>query len=87
METTRVEWIYQNLEAHFTHIQQNMQDLHSRLDGKLAELNFVTKYLETILNHISQGILFIDQHSIVTTYNSAAQEILGIPRVICYYIL
>lgn len=78
LETARVEWIYQNLEAHFTHIQQNMKDLHIRIGGKLAELNFVTKYLETILNHISQGIIFIDIHGIVTTYNAAAQKILAI---------
>lgn len=80
LESARVEWIYQNLEARFTKIQDNVQQSHIKLAGKLAELEFVSRYLETILDQISQGILFIDLNGLVSTYNAAAQQILGIPE-------
>ncbi len=80
LESERLEWIYQNLEARFSAIQENLKESHLRMSAKLAELNFTTVYLKTILDHISQGIIFINTHGIVTTYNRAAQEILGIPE-------
>lgn len=80
LETDRLEWVYQNLETRFKTIQENVRESHIRLAGKLAELGFVTRYLETILNHISQGIVFIDLNGIVTTYNAAAQSIFAIPE-------
>lgn len=78
LETSRLEWIYHNLEARFKGIQASVQESNIRLAAKLTELDFITRYLETILNHISQGIVFIDLNGIVTTYNVAAQDILAI---------
>lgn len=78
LESSRLEWVYQNLEARFRKIQENVQESHIRLAGKLTELDFVSRYLETILDHISQGIVFIDLNGSVTTYNASAQQILGI---------
>jgi len=78
LESSRLEWIYKNLEIRFSAIQDNIKESHTRMTAKLAELNFVTIYLKTILDHISQGIIFIDNQGIVTTYNAAAQKILGI---------
>ncbi len=80
LETEHLEMTYQNLERRFQSIQLTLQESHTRLAGKLAELDFISRYLETILNHISQGILFIDLNGIVTTYNVAAQQILQIPE-------
>lgn len=41
-------------------------------------------YLESILENVAQGILFIDLNGIVTTYNQAAEKILGVasPKVL-----
>lgn len=80
LETERLEMTYRNLQARFNAVQVTLQESHTRLAGKLAELDFLSRYLETILNHISQGILFIDLNGIVTTYNAAAQQILQIPE-------
>jgi len=80
LETERLEMTYQNLQGRFQGVQQTLQESHTRLAGKLAELDFVSRYLETILNHISQGILFIDLNGIVTTYNASAHQILEIPE-------
>ncbi|MFI0434474.1 MAG: sensor histidine kinase [Parachlamydiaceae bacterium] len=80
LETERLEMTYRSLEERFERVQQMLQESHTRLAGKLAELDFVSGYLEAILQHISQGILFIDLHGIVTTYNASAQKILDIPE-------
>ena len=80
LETERLEMTYRNLQERFQVVQSMLQESHTRLGGKLAELDFVSRYLETILHHISQGILFIDLQGIVTTYNAAAQQILKLPE-------
>jgi nitrogen fixation/metabolism regulation signal transduction histidine kinase len=80
LETQRLDMTYHSLEDKFHAVQQTLQESHTRISGKLAELDFISKYLESILEHISQGILFIDLHSIVTTYNASAQKILDIPE-------
>ncbi len=49
LESERVEWIYQNLEARFKKIRETVQESHVRLAGKLTELEFISLYLETIL--------------------------------------
>lgn len=55
-------------------------DIHAQLRQKVEELNSLTDYLDTILNHISQGIVFIDLEGIVITYNKAAEEALGVEQ-------
>jgi len=80
LETERLEMTYASLRERFKGVEVSLQELHTRLAGKLAELDFVSRYLETILHHISQGILFIDLNGRVTTYNAAAQHILQIPE-------
>lgn len=80
LETERLEMTYRDLQERFKAVHTTLQESHTRLAGKLSELDFVSRYLETILHHISQGILFIDLNGIVTTYNAAAQQILQIPE-------
>jgi PAS domain S-box-containing protein len=79
LETSRLEEMYQSLQEEFKAIQQELQQTHTKLYGKLAELEFVTRYLDAILQHMSQGLLFVDLSGNVTTYNQAAEDILGIP--------
>jgi signal transduction histidine kinase len=80
LETERLEMTYQSLQERFKSVQSTLQESHTRLAGKLSELDFVSRYLDAILNHISQGIIFIDLNGIVTTYNAAAQQILQVPE-------
>lgn len=78
LETEHLELTYRSLEIQFNSLQNSLQDTQTRLYGKLGELDFTSAYLDAILSHISQGILFIDLNGIVTTYNKTAEEILGI---------
>lgn len=59
-----------------------------RLEQKVRELDATTCYLHTILEHIGQGMLFINASGTVIGYNHAAQEILKQPAVdvlFCHY--
>lgn len=76
LETERLEHVYQQLDQRFQSLKTELQETCTTLYGKLFELNFMTHYLDTILNHMSQGILFIDSNGIITTCNQMAEKIL-----------
>lgn len=78
LESERVESVFTSLQEQFKSIQTDLQETHTKLYGKLVELDFVSHYLDAILNHISQGILFIDMQGMITTCNPSANTILGI---------
>lgn len=80
LETERLESVYQALQKQCTSLQNDLKKTNTRLYSKLAELDFLTSYLDTILNHMSQGILFIDLNGTVTTCNQPAEHILQITR-------
>lgn len=80
VETAQLESSYQILQERFNTLQADLHKTHTQLYSKLAEFDFVTTYLDAILHHISQGILFIDLSGMITTYNSAAEEALGIKQ-------
>lgn len=82
-ETVRLEAAYTKLKKEFEEVNQELQETNAQLQNKVIELDLLTYYLNSILTNISQGILFIDQHGMVTTYNRAAEKILGIrgPKV------
>lgn len=75
LETEHLELTYQALKDQFKSLQLNIQEAYPKLAGKVAELQFMTNYLEAILSHISQGILFVDLNGMITTFNLAAEKI------------
>lgn len=42
-------------------------------------LKVTSGYLSVILEHISEGVLFLTPAGVITTYNHAAQKIMGLP--------
>lgn len=78
-ETARLETSYYTLNKQFKHLNSELQETNQKLQNKVAELDIITAYLKSILDHIVQGIIFIDLSGTVTTYNKAAETILGIP--------
>jgi len=50
-----------------------MQDLQE----KTKQLDRVTHYLDSILKNITEGLIFVSHIGIITTYNVAAEKILG----------
>lgn len=78
-QTVRLESAYISLQEQFKQLNDELRDTHRQLQTKAAEFDIMTGYLKSILGNIVQGILFIDLNGIVTTYNKAAETILGVP--------
>lgn len=78
LETARLETAYTELKRQFQELNLELEETNSQLKSKVAELDLITYYLNSILANISQGILFIDLEGNVTTYNRTAEKILGL---------
>lgn len=78
-QTVRLEKAYDSLNEQFQSLNLELQEANHKLHGKVAELDIITDYLRSILDNIAQGILFVDLKGTITTYNRAAEAILGIP--------
>lgn len=77
----------QNLSFKYSKIMDNIKleegpsspkAAHKHLQTKLVEFDAATYYLNSILSNMSQGLLFIEFSGGVTTYNPAAEKILGV---------
>ncbi len=76
-ETKRLEIAHAQLTKDFQVVNVELEQANRRLGQKLLELDTSTSYLKNILINMSQGLLFINKSSIVTTYNKSAEAILG----------
>lgn len=76
-ETERLDRSYGKLREQFRAVNKKLEDTNERLRHKVHELHALTKYLDSLLGQMSQGLLFIDLHGDITTCNQAAAHILG----------
>lgn len=79
-ETERLDKAYQQLQEKFLTVSTQLEETDKRLQKKALELDLVTHYLQNIVTHIQDGILFVGQNGQVTTYNHAAERILGVKQ-------
>lgn len=79
LEAEKLEKAYSELKQQFRAANSALEESNHTLKVKLIQLDALTYYLNSILSNMSQGILFIDFNGGVTTYNSAAEKILGLP--------
>lgn len=70
-EAERLDTAYLNLKSQFGTVNR-------KLSTKIQELHVLTEYLDNILKHMSQGLLFIDLEGNVTSYNKEAEKSLGV---------
>lgn len=73
-ETRRLESSYSSLKNQYATINQKLQE-------KIQELHATSQYLNSILLHMQQGLLFIDAHGTICTYNPVAASLLLIPEI------
>ncbi len=76
-EAEKLQIAYAELKEQYQNINKELETSNRALQNKLVEFDAVTSYLSSILSNISQGILFIDFSGGITTYNPAAEKILG----------
>lgn len=78
-QAERLETAYEELKKQIDLTNQALEKSNAQLKAKLVELDALTYYHNSILNNISQGLLFIALSGGITTYNPAAEAILKIP--------
>jgi len=66
------------LKSAYSKLQERFQTVNQELGLKIGELSRLTHYLNNILRHISDALLFIDLEGTVTILNEAAQKLLKI---------
>lgn len=76
-ETARLEQDFVQLKDHFKGVNEELESANERLQQKVRELDVTTNYTKNILANMSQGLLFINLAGTVTTFNHAAETILG----------
>lgn len=62
----------------FNSMARQLEDANKATEGNRARLEAARGYLETILAHLSSGVLVINSHGELRTFNLAAIDILGI---------
>lgn len=77
-ETSRLENAYAAMKEQFMAVNIELEESNKLLKDKVLDLDAVSHYLNSILSNLSQGIIFIDLNGMITTYNQAAQTILGV---------
>lgn len=79
-ETKRLEKAYRSLKKRLDTVNVELEESNKKLNQKVQELDTVTNYLDSILAHMKQGIVFIGISGKVTTFNKAAEKMLGLKR-------
>lgn len=79
-ETTRLELAYVSLQEQFETVNKQLQGMNNKLKEKVLELDITNDYLENILSNMAQGLLFINSNGKMTTYNAAAEALLGLDK-------
>lgn len=79
-ETVRLEKAYNELKGRLENVNLELEESNKKLNQKLVELDAVSTYLESILGHMTQGIIFVGIAGFVTTFNGAAEKILGMNK-------
>ncbi len=69
---------YAKLERRFKALTTQMEKDYSVLESEIEDLERVNHYLNNIVRHMNQGILFIGISGIITTCNKAAEKLLKI---------
>ena len=77
-ETKELLAAHQELKERYETVNRELTETNELLNHKVAELDFVSFYLQSIIDSINQGIIFIDGNGIVTTFNSTAATLLGV---------
>ncbi len=63
----------------FNQMISDLKESHHNIAQKTSELEARKKYIETILNNITTGVITLDAEGIITTINPSAREMLALP--------
>ncbi len=75
---TSLNTAYQRLEARMGDLNHQLEEKDRQLYSRLRELDRVTRYLNSLVESLSAGVIAIDMEGKVTIFNRAAAEMIGI---------
>ncbi|MGB2763394.1 MAG: ATP-binding protein [Candidatus Aminicenantaceae bacterium] len=64
----------------FNQMISDLKESHHNIKQKTSELEARKKYIETILNNITTGVITLDAQGNITIINPSAREMLALPR-------
>jgi len=73
--TNKFQEGYSKLEEKVAHLTQELEDKNIVLQKNIYALNNTQKYLNSVLENISDGVMALDLKGTITTFNKAAQMI------------
>ena len=65
------------LEEAYKGLEERTQTLDKELQRKNRELALTTDYLNSIMDSMSDGVIVVDENGCITTFNHAANQVLG----------
>ncbi len=69
---------FNQMTAELNESRHSIQQAHENLKNTNVELEQRRKYIETILENIGAGVVSVDKRGHITTFNKAAEKILGL---------
>lgn len=66
---------YQKLEEKVAHLTNELEEKNDVLQKNIVVLNNTQKYINSVLENISDGVMALDLNGTITTFNKAAQTI------------
>ena len=69
---------YRRLEVRLDQLTEQLEEKDRQLYSRLRELDRVTRYLNSLLESISSGVIAVDMDGLITIFNRNAAEMTGI---------
>ncbi|MDZ4858674.1 MAG: ATP-binding protein [Candidatus Hydrogenedentes bacterium] len=71
----------QTMEESYRRLETRLRELDDELDSTNRELALTGEYLSSIMESMSDGVIAVDTHGVVTIFNRAASHALGYGRI------
>jgi len=83
-ETTRhLQESYEKLQQHVRALDLELEEKNKQLEHNLKEKEAVRGYLDNILQSLATGVIVVDGHDRITTFNRTAERITGLAESEC----
>lgn len=76
--TVRLQRAYEALQVRFGELDRELENKNNELSRKVAEINEIKEYLNSILQSVTDGVIAIDLKGEITAFNRAAERITGL---------
>lgn len=67
----------QTMEESYRKLEERLRSLDQELQSRNQELALATDYLNSVLHSMSDGVVTVDTSGVITTFNGAAEKVLG----------